>query len=43
MVDVNYKTLLGNNPLHVAANDGHNDLVEALLSKGADPEIKKRY
>eukprot|EP00123_Amoebidium_parasiticum_P010521 comp20160_c0_seq1/m.24950 comp20160_c0_seq1/g.24950 ORF comp20160_c0_seq1/g.24950 comp20160_c0_seq1/m.24950 type:complete len:969 (-) comp20160_c0_seq1:35-2941(-) len=42
-LDVNMKDYDGRAPIHVAASEGHLDVVQYLVSKGANVEIKDRW
>ena len=38
--DVNAKNNIGGTPLHIAAAEGHKEMVELLIAKGADVNAK---
>ena len=40
--DINKTTTEGATPLHIAAEGGHNDIVEYLLEQGAHPDLKNQ-
>jgi ankyrin repeat protein len=41
--DVNTKNVLGYTPLHFAAEQGHNEIVELLIANGADVNARNQW